>query len=63
MKAVSTAAAGGDGGAAAGDVKAVEDKLRVWRVGFGRSRAEYWVLGMEEGAKRIVGMKARAVET
>lgn len=60
LKAVSTAAAGGNDGEGA---KAKEPELRIWRVGYGRSRAEYWILGLEEDERRIVGMKAKAIET
>ncbi|KAL1954854.1 hypothetical protein VTO42DRAFT_496 [Malbranchea cinnamomea] len=58
-KAVNVAAAGGDEDAA----KNKENELRIWRVGFGASRAEYWVLGLDGEKARIVGMKAKAVES
>jgi formylmethanofuran dehydrogenase subunit A len=37
--------------------------LRVYRVQYGLTRAEYWVLALDGQAQRIVGMMVRAVES
>ena len=37
--------------------------LKVYRVEHGRSRAEYYVVRLEKKGQRIIGFKAKAVET
>lgn len=37
--------------------------VRVYRVETGGARAEYFVLGLEKGHGRVVGVRARAVES
>ena len=51
LQAVQTAVSGG-----AAEVK-------VYRVEVGRSRVEYFVLGLDKENGRVVGLKAGAVET
>lgn len=36
-------------------------EVKVFRAGYGRTRAEYYVVGVEDG--KLVGLKAKAVET
>ena len=47
--------------------KAVENaaggKTSVYRVHHGNTRAEYYVVGFDEKGKKVVGLKAKAVET
>lgn len=58
LRAVKEAASGGAG---AGKESAVE--VKVYRVEIGRSRVEYFVLGLDGDKGRVVGFKASAVET
>jgi len=43
--------------------KAGDGKARIYRLDQGRSRAEYYVVGLDEKGKRVVGLKAKAVES
>ncbi|KAL8730277.1 MAG: hypothetical protein Q9166_004160 [cf. Caloplaca sp. 2 TL-2023] len=43
--------------------EAGDGKSRIFRVGHGKTRFEYYVIGLEKGKRRVVGMKARAVES
>lgn len=38
-------------------------EVKVYRVEIGRSRVEYFVLGLDGDKGRVVGLKASAVET
>lgn len=38
-------------------------KSSVYRVEHGRTRAEYYIIGIDKKDKRIVGLKAKAVES
>ncbi|KAL2014438.1 hypothetical protein VTN00DRAFT_1963 [Thermoascus crustaceus] len=61
MRAVRAAAA-----SEAGDQINVDEAgidVKVYRVEVGKSRVEYWVLALEAEGGKIVGMRARAVET
>jgi len=48
-------------------LKAVEGagdgETRVFRVHHGKTRAEYYVVGLDEKGGKVVGLKAKAVET
>ena len=48
-------------------VKAVEKagngKVKVFRIEEGRSRVQYWVLGWDKSEGKVVGLRARAVES
>lgn len=48
-------------------MKAVEQsgdgKTRIYRVQFGRTRVEYYVVGFDKEGGRVVGLKAKAVES
>lgn len=37
--------------------------LRIFRVDHGKSRAEYYVVGHDQEGKKIVGLKAKSVES
>ena len=43
--------------------KAGDGKARVYRVEHGSTRMEYYVVGFDREGKRVVGLKAKAVET
>ena len=43
--------------------KAGDGKARVFRVHHGSTRAEYYVVGLDEKGKKVVGLKAKAVES
>ena len=43
--------------------KAGDGKARVFRVEMGRARAEYWVVGFDKGKGRVVGLRAKSVES
>ena len=43
--------------------KSGDGKTRVYRVNQGTTRAEYYVVGFDEKGGRIVGLKAKAVES
>ena len=43
--------------------KAGDGKARIYRLETGKSRAEYYVVGFDEKGKKIVGLKAKAVES
>lgn len=61
MRAVRAAAA-----SEAGDQINVDEAgidVKVYRVEVGKSRVEYWVLALEAEGGKIIGMRARAVET
>ncbi|EEP81431.1 predicted protein [Uncinocarpus reesii 1704] len=38
-------------------------ELQVYRIQHDQTRAEYWVMGLDTSERRLVGMKARAVES
>lgn len=40
-----------------------DGKSRIFRVEHGRTRAEYYVVGHDQERQRIVGLKAKAVES
>lgn len=48
-------------------IKAVDDaaggKSRIYRVNHGKTRADYYVVGFDEKGKKVVGLKAKAVES
>lgn len=48
-------------------LRAVEEagdgKSRIFRVEHGRTRVEYYVVGLDKRKGRVVGMKAKAVES
>ncbi|KAL9603128.1 MAG: hypothetical protein Q9219_001331 [cf. Caloplaca sp. 3 TL-2023] len=43
--------------------KAGDGKNRIFRVGHGKTRLEYYVVGLDKGKGRVVGLKAKAVES
>lgn len=43
--------------------KAGDGKARIFRLETGKSRAEYYVVGFDEQEGKIVGLKAKAVES
>ncbi len=43
--------------------KAGDGRARIYRLDQGRSRAEYYIVGFDQKGKRVVGMKAKAVES
>lgn len=43
--------------------KAGDGMARVFRVHHGKTRAEYYVVGLDKKGKRVVGLKAKAVES
>ncbi len=43
--------------------KAGDGKARIYRLETGKSRAEYYVVGFDEQGGKIVGLKAKAVES
>lgn len=43
--------------------KAGDGKARIFRVDHGRTRAEYYVVGLDTKGKKVVGLKAKAVES
>lgn len=43
--------------------KAGDGKARVFRVHHGSTRAEYYVVGIDRKGKKVVGLKAKAVES
>ncbi|KAL8754741.1 MAG: hypothetical protein Q9199_004137 [Rusavskia elegans] len=40
-----------------------DGKSRIYRVSHGKTRMEYYVVGLDKGKGRVVGMKAKAVES
>lgn len=40
-----------------------DGKARIFRVHHGTTRAEYYVVGLDHKGKRVVGLKAQAVES
>ncbi|MCJ1267454.1 hypothetical protein MMC22_007339 [Lobaria immixta] len=40
-----------------------DGKSRIFRVDHGKTRAEYYIVGHDQEGKRIVGLKAKAVES
>ena len=48
-------------------LQAVEEagggKVRIFRVNQGRTRAEYYVIGLDKKGQKVVGLKAKAVES
>ena len=43
--------------------KAGDGKASVYRVEYGSTRVEYYVVGFDREGKRVVGLKAKAVES
>ncbi|KAI4125945.1 MAG: hypothetical protein LQ338_004001 [Usnochroma carphineum] len=43
--------------------KAGDGKSRIYRVVHGKTRLEYYVVGLEKENKRVVGLRAKAVES
>jgi hypothetical protein len=43
--------------------KAGNGEVKVFQVGIDGSRKEYWVVGVDEGQGRLVGLKALSVES
>ncbi|KAL8710290.1 MAG: hypothetical protein Q9220_005060 [cf. Caloplaca sp. 1 TL-2023] len=43
--------------------KAGDGKSRIFRVGQGKTRTEYYIVGLDRNASKVVGMKAKAVES
>lgn len=43
--------------------EAGDGKARVYRVQMGKSRVEYWVVGLDKEEGRVVGLKVLAVES
>lgn len=43
--------------------EAGDGKVRVYRIDHGRTRAEYYVVGFDRKGQKVVGMKAKAVES
>lgn len=43
--------------------KAGDGKSRIYRVGFGKTRIKYYVVGLDKENRRVVGLKAEAVES
>ncbi|KAL8947799.1 MAG: hypothetical protein Q9222_005956 [Ikaeria aurantiellina] len=43
--------------------KAGDGKSRIFRVGHGKTRAEYYIVGLDKDTSKVVGMKAKAVES
>ena len=40
-----------------------DGKARIFRLHQGRAKAQYYIVGFDEKGKRIVGLKANAVES
>jgi hypothetical protein len=60
FRAVRTAAVASD---ASSNVDESGIDVKVYRVEVGKSRVEYWVLALDVAEGRIVGLRAKAVET
>ena len=43
--------------------KAGDGKARIYRIATGKARVEYYVVGFDEKGQRIVGLKAKSVES
>lgn len=43
--------------------RAGDGKTRIYRVEHGRTRVEYYIVGFDEEGGRVVGLKAKAVES
>jgi len=43
--------------------KAADGKTRIYRVETGKARAELYVVGFDEKGRRVVGVKAKSVES
>ena len=43
--------------------KAGDGKTRIYRLETGKSRAEYYVVGFDKQGGKVVGLKAKAVES
>lgn len=43
--------------------KVGEGEVKVFRVGHGKTRAEYYVVAVDGKGGRVVGLKAKAVES
>ena len=44
-------------------VAATGEEVKVYQVGIGGARVEYYVLGLDGKGRRVVGLRARAVES
>lgn len=40
-----------------------DGRSEIYRVGHGKTRVEYYIVGLDKRKGRVVGMKARAVES
>lgn len=49
--------------AGSGEIDVNEAEVKVYRVKVSHSKVEYWVLGLDVPNKRILGLRAKAVET
>ena len=43
--------------------QAGDGKSRIYRVSHGKTRVEYYVVGLDKEKRRVVGLKAKAVES
>lgn len=43
--------------------KAGDGTSRIYRVDHGKTRIEYYVIGLDKENKRVTGLKAKAVES
>ena len=43
--------------------EAGDGKARIYRVDHGKTRAEYYIVGFDVKGKKVVGLKAMAVES
>ena len=43
--------------------KVGDGKARIYRISHGKTRAEYYIVGLDKKGERVVGMKASSVET
>lgn len=43
--------------------KNAAEYLKVYRIQHGKTRLEYWIVGLDGNKGRLLGLKARAVET
>ncbi|KAL8935531.1 MAG: hypothetical protein Q9211_004651 [Gyalolechia sp. 1 TL-2023] len=43
--------------------KAGDGQSRIFRIGYGKTRVEYYVIGLDREKGRVVGLKAKAIES
>ena len=43
--------------------KAGDGKSRIFKIEHGKTRTEYWIVGLDKEGKKVVGLKAMAVES